>query len=106
MITTSENATQKSDSASWHVSKGVRRWLGSHNRHVKNSGEGARIVTCFLPKESSWLNVIEPKKWLHGKRKVVEPEGLLDAPMFVQKLGTQVPISCRERSSPQQSGAG
>jgi len=31
-----------------------------------------------LPKKSPWLNAIEPK-WVHSKRKVVEPDGLLDA---------------------------
>src|SRR5215207_4548713 len=64
------------DNASWHVSKEVRRWLGSHNRRVKESGEGVRIVGCLLPKQSPWLNAIEPK-WIHGKRKVVEADGLL-----------------------------
>ena len=62
------------DNASWHISKEVRRWLGRHNRHVKESGEGVRIVSCLLPKQSPWLNAIEPK-WIHGKRKVVEPDG-------------------------------
>jgi hypothetical protein len=38
-----------------------------------------RIVSCLLPKHSPWLNAIEPKKWVHGKRKVVEPDGLLGA---------------------------
>lgn len=38
------------DNASWHISKEVRRWLGKHNRKVKNSGEGVRIVSCLLPK--------------------------------------------------------
>jgi DDE superfamily endonuclease len=66
------------DNASWHVSREVRRWLGSHNREVKNSGRGVRIVSCFLPKQSPWLNAIEPK-WIHGKRKVVEPDRLLGA---------------------------
>ena len=66
------------DNASWHISKEVRRWLGRHNRRVKKSGEGVRIVSCLLPKQSPWLNAIEPK-WVHGKRKVVEPEGLLGA---------------------------
>ncbi len=66
------------DNASWHVSKEVRRWLGRHNRRVKQSGEGVRIVSCLLPKKSPWLNAIEPK-WVHGKRKVVEPDGLLGA---------------------------
>jgi hypothetical protein len=36
------------DNASWQVSKEVRRWLGSHNRRVKESGEGVRIVGCLL----------------------------------------------------------
>jgi hypothetical protein len=40
------------DNASWHVSKEVRRWLGKHNRRVKNSGEGVRVVSCLLPKQS------------------------------------------------------
>jgi hypothetical protein len=66
------------DNASWHISKEVRRWLGKHNREVKKSGEGVRIVSCLLPKQSPWLNAIEPK-WIHGKRKVVEPDGLLGA---------------------------
>jgi hypothetical protein len=68
------------DNASWHISKEVRRWLGSHNREVKKSGgeAGVRIVSCLLPKQSPWLNAIEPK-WVHAKRKVVEPDGLLGA---------------------------
>jgi DDE superfamily endonuclease len=66
------------DNASWHISREVRRWIGRHNREVKVSGCGVRIVTCLLPKKSPWLNAIEPK-WVHGKRKVVEPDGLLDA---------------------------
>jgi hypothetical protein len=69
------------DNASWHVSRELRRWLGKHNREeVKESGSEARvrIVSCLLPKQSLWLNAIEPK-WVHGKRKVVEPDGLLGA---------------------------
>jgi hypothetical protein len=64
------------DNASWHISREVRRWLGKHNREVKNSGCGVRIVSCLLPKHSPWLNAIEPK-WVHGKRKVVEFDGLV-----------------------------
>jgi hypothetical protein len=64
------------DNASWHTSREVRRWLGRHNRQVKKRGKGVRIVSCFLPKQSPWLNAIEPK-WVHGKRKVVEADGLL-----------------------------
>jgi hypothetical protein len=68
------------DNASWHISREVRRWLGRHNREVKKSGGegGVRIVSCLVPKQSPWLNAIEPK-WIHSKRKVVEPEGLLGA---------------------------
>jgi hypothetical protein len=66
------------DNASWHVSREVRGWLGRRNRRVKESGDGVRIVSCLLPKQSPWLNVIEPK-WVHAKRKVVEPDGLLGA---------------------------
>ena len=65
------------DNASWHISKELRRWLGKHkSREVKNSGCGLRILSCLLPKQSPWLNAIEPK-WVHGKRKVVEFDGLL-----------------------------
>ena len=74
------------DNASWHVSKELRRWLGRHNRQVKHSGdEGVRIVSCLLPKQSPWLNAIEPK-WVHGKRKVVEPEGLVGAYELAERV--------------------
>jgi hypothetical protein len=67
------------DNASWHISREVRRWIGSQNRSLKKGEkEGVRIITCLLPKKSPWLNAIEPK-WIHGKRKVVEPDGLLGA---------------------------
>jgi hypothetical protein len=71
-------ASHLGQSASWHISKEVRRWLGKHNREVKKSGRGVRIVSCLLPKQSPWLNAIEPK-WVNAKRKVVEPDGLLGA---------------------------
>ena len=44
-----------------------------------------RIVGCFLPKKSPWLNPIEPK-WTHGKRKVVEPNGLLGAHELAERV--------------------
>ena len=37
-----------------------------------------RIVSWLLPKQSPWLNAIEPK-WVHGKRKVLKPDRLLGA---------------------------
>jgi hypothetical protein len=73
------------DNASWHISKEVRRWLDKHNRHVKESGCGVRIVSCLLPKQSPWLNAIEPK-WIHGKRKVVEADGLLGAYELAERV--------------------
>lgn len=73
------------DNASWHISKEVRRWLGSHNRKVKESGRGVRVVSCLLPKKSPWLNAIEPK-WVHGKRKVVEADGLLGAYELAERV--------------------
>lgn len=66
------------DNASWHKSHEVRGWVTAHNREVKASGHGVRIVPCLLPTKSPWLNAIEPQ-WIHGKRKVVEPERLLGA---------------------------
>ncbi|MCC6192765.1 MAG: transposase [Anaerolineales bacterium] len=64
------------DNASWHVSQAVRTWLREHNRQVKRTGQGVRILACYLPSKSPWLNPIEPK-WLHGKRAIVEPDRLL-----------------------------
>jgi hypothetical protein len=65
------------DNAGWHVSKRVRAWIRAHNRVAKEKG-GVRIVACFLPVKSPWLNPIEPK-WAHGKEAIVEPERLLSA---------------------------
>ena len=73
------------DKASWHISREVRRWIGSHNREVKESGSGVRILTCLLPKKSPWLNAIEPK-WIHGKRKVVEPDAVLSAHELAERV--------------------
>ena len=66
------------DRASWHKSQLVREWIHEHNRAVKQSGKGVRILPCLLPSKSPWLNPIEPK-CRHGKRHVVEPDGLLSA---------------------------
>lgn len=66
------------DNASWHLSGTVRRWLRCHNQQVKREGTGVRILLCFLPVKSPWLNPIEPR-WVHGKRRVAEPARLLSA---------------------------
>jgi len=66
------------DNASWHDSQIVRTWLRQHNRQVKQSGRGVRLIAAALPSKSPWLNPIEPK-WLAGKKRVVEPDRLLSA---------------------------
>ena len=65
------------DNAPWHVSWRVRAWIKTHNRRAKVEG-GVRIVACYLPVKSPWLNPIEPK-WAHGKKAIVEPDRLLSA---------------------------
>lgn len=64
------------DNASWHISQTVRQWIRAHNRAVKSQGQGVRVVACFLPVKSPWLNPIEPK-WAHAKRRIVEPAAVL-----------------------------
>jgi transposase len=77
------------DNASWHVSKQVRTWLRKHNQTVmheaKNGKQGVRIIPCWLPIKSPWLNRIEPK-WVHGKRAIVEPARLLTAQELKQRV--------------------
>src|SRR5262249_33951246 len=57
------------DNAPWHGSRRVRAWIQAHNWQAKQHG-GVRIVVCYLPSKSPWLNRIEPK-WVHGKRAIV-----------------------------------
>lgn len=64
------------DNASWHLSAEVRAWVTAYKRRVRQTGHGVRLLVCPLPSKSPWLNPIEPK-WVHGKRAVVEPDGLL-----------------------------
>jgi transposase len=73
------------DNASWHISRAVRTWLREHNRQVKRTGKGVRILVCYLPSKSPWLNPIEPK-WLHGKRAIVEPARLLSADEVAERV--------------------
>jgi hypothetical protein len=67
------------------ATKEVRSWLRAHNRDVRRTGQGVRIVACYLPIKSPWLNRIEPH-WVHGKRKVVEPAGLLSAQELANRI--------------------
>ena len=73
------------DNASWHKSQAVQTWLRAHNRRVKHSGRGVRIVACRLPSKSPWLNPIEPK-WGHGKRAVVESTRVLTAQEVAERV--------------------
>ena len=73
------------DNAPWHISRLVRTWIRQHNRQVKRTGQGVRILMCCLPSKSPWLNPIEPK-WLHGKRAIVEPARLLPADELVNRV--------------------
>ena len=73
------------DNASWHISHEVRTWLRQHNRKVKQTGHGVRILACRLPSKSPWLNPIEPK-WVHGKRAIVEPDRLLGAREIMDRV--------------------
>jgi hypothetical protein len=66
------------DNAAWHVSQEVRRWAAAHNGAVRAAGHGVRLLLCYLPVKSPWLNPIEPQ-WAHAKRRVVEPDRLLPA---------------------------
>ena len=73
------------DNASWHVSAEGRTWLRAHNRRVKQTGRGVRLLACPLPSKSPWLNPIEPK-WIHGKRAVVEPARVLPAAALEERV--------------------
>jgi transposase len=64
------------DRAGWHLSRRLWAWLRQHNQAVQRTGGGVRIIPCLLPKQSPWLNPIEPK-WIHGKRRIIEPDRLL-----------------------------
>jgi hypothetical protein len=40
------------DNASWHKSQLLRTWIHSHNRTVKQTGQGVRMLSCVLPSKS------------------------------------------------------
>jgi transposase len=73
------------DHASWHISRAVRSWIRTHNHQVKQQGQGGRLLVCYLPSKSPWLNPIEPT-WIHGKRAIVEPARLLCAHELAERV--------------------
>jgi transposase len=91
------------DNASWHVSKRVRAWIRAHNHRVKREGQGVRILPCYLPVKSPWLNPIEPQ-WVHGKRAIVEPARLLSAQEVADRVCAH--FGCSPRRSPHDSRQG
>jgi hypothetical protein len=72
------------ENASWHVSKQVRTGIREHNSPVKQESKGVRILPFFLPTKRPWLNPIEPK-WVHAKKALVEPDGLLSAQQLAER---------------------
>lgn len=73
------------DNASWHISAKVKRWIRQHNRQVKESGQGVRILVCLLPVKSPWLNPIEAH-WQHAKRCVSEPARVLSTHELAERI--------------------
>jgi hypothetical protein len=65
------------DNVVWHAGRAIRPWLGEHHRRVHRAG-GVRSIPCWLPTKRPWRNPIAPK-WVHAKRRVVEPARLLTA---------------------------
>jgi hypothetical protein len=86
------------DNAGWHISAEVRAWIRAHNRQVKASGCGLRVLVCQLPSKSPWLNPIEPK-WMHGKRKVLEAGRVLSAEELRNRVYAAYDLSCQEHLS-------
>ncbi len=83
------------DNASWQVSREVKRWIKTHNRQVKTTGSGVRLLVCPLPRRSPWLNRMEPK-WVQGKRAVAQPQRVLSAqPQRVLSLEELAQRLCR-----------
>ena len=73
------------DNAAWHVSHQVRAWIRDHNRQAKQLGQGVRIIAGYLPSKSPWLNAIEAT-WVHGKRRVLEADGLLTGKQLADRV--------------------
>lgn len=73
------------DNASWHTSRMVRDWVRAHNQAVHRATCGVKLVPCPLPSRSPWLNPIEPK-WLHAKRRIIEPERVLSPHEVEQRV--------------------
>jgi len=76
----------------------VRIWIRDHNRQVKTSRRGVRLLLFPSPIKNPWLNPIEPS-WRHTKRRVIELSRQLGA--FVTPWSASIfTTSPLPRSSP------
>ena len=91
------------DNAGWHISQEVRDWLRIHNRQVKREGQGVRLITCLLPSQSPWLNAMEPT-WVHGKRRVVEPDRLLTGREVAERACAALGCPYEDHLTPPKAG--
>jgi DDE superfamily endonuclease len=73
------------DNASWPISAAVKRWVRTHHQQATHQGVGVRLIIGPLPTKSPWLNPIEPL-WMHGKRRVREPERVLPAQELAERV--------------------
>ncbi len=85
------------ENASWHLSRKVRAWLKSYKQKAKTTKD-VRLLVCYLPSKSPWLNPIEPH-WTHAKRQTLEPSPVpLRSHQFRQRLfqyfGTKPLLPC------------
>lgn len=47
------------DPAPWHLGRELRGWIRAHNRQVKRTGKGTRVLLVVLPKGAFWLNPVD-----------------------------------------------
>ncbi len=85
------------DNASWHLSRKVRRWVTVYKQQAKTTGD-VRLLVCYLPSKSPWLNPIEPH-WTHAKRQTLEPSPVPLPPYqlrhrLFQYFGTKPLLPC------------
>ena len=85
------------DNASWHLSRKVRAWLKSYKQQAKVTRD-VRLLVCYLPSKSPWLNPIEPR-WAHAKRQTLQPSPLPLLPhqlrqRLFQYFGTKPLLPC------------
>ena len=73
------------DHASWHYSKTVKTWISEHHRQVKQASKGVRILPFFLPTKSRLYQPDRAESWVHAKKALVEPNGLLTAKQLAEK---------------------